>query len=445
MAMHGLTGGNATSVDSEHHAGGKPGAQIPPWKRQPSTISGESATLDLQRQPRVLNMASSMEMSDLEPSTTPWRMTEAVLETGSLVLAWNDGHRSEFAVEWLRDNCACSACRHPRAFERLYMFIDHPVPEIHSAVIGTDGSLQVEFADGEMRHSSRYSAGWLRRHGGAPDFLAEPFIQPRLWGADLNGHVRRFHHDAFMTSDEILQQWIDTLRTDGIALLHDTPCIPGQLLQVARRIGPVRGTNFGDHYDVVSMPNPNAVAYTPLGLELHTDLANWRLPPDFQLLACLKSSVSGGDSVFADGFKVVEDLRREQPAAFHLLTEQPVEFRFHDDSCDIRTAVAPITLNPDGTVRQIRFNNWLRAANPLPPARSRQLLSALGEWWRLLRLPANQLHLRLEPGDLIVYHNHRVLHGRTPFDASTGERHLQGCYVELEDMQSTWRRLARSV
>jgi gamma-butyrobetaine dioxygenase len=209
-------------------------------------------------------------------------------------------------------------------------------------------------------------------------------------------------------------------------------------------LGPVRSTNFGEHYDVVSMPNPNAVAYTPLGLELHTDLANWRLPPDFQTLACLKSSVHGGESLLADGFKVAEDLRREHPEAFRLLTEQPVEFRFHDDSCDIRTAVPPITLAPDGRIIQIRFNNWLRAYNPLPPKRARELHAALAAWWRLLRLPQNHLNLRLEPGDLIVYHNHRVLHGRAPFDAASGERHLQGCYVELEDVQSTWRRLVRS-
>lgn len=388
-------------------------------------------------------MSSLVEMSDLEPSRTAKHLTGVAVEAGNVALAWSDGHVSEFAVEWLRDNCACTACRHPRAFERLFMFIDHAPPRVHSATVAIDGALEVVFAEDDHRHTSRYCAGWLRRYSAAPEFATAPFIQPRLWGSDMNGRVRRFAHDAFMNTDETLREWINTLRTDGIAVLHGVPCVPGQLLQVARRIGPVRGTNFGDHYDVVSMPNPNAVAYTPLGLELHTDLANWRLPPDFQLLACLKSSVVGGDSIFADGFKVVEDLRREHPAAFKLLTEQPVEFRFHDDSCDIRNAVPPITLDANGAVTQIRFNNWLRAANPLPPARARQLMAALGEWWRLLRLPANQLHLRLEPGDLIVYHNHRVLHGRTPFDASTGERHLQGCYLELEDMQSTWRRLQR--
>jgi gamma-butyrobetaine dioxygenase len=38
---------------------------------------------------------------------------------------------------------------------------------------------------------------------------------------------------------------------------------------------------------VISKPNPNASADTPMGLELHHDLPNWRYPPDIQLLFCV--------------------------------------------------------------------------------------------------------------------------------------------------------------
>jgi gamma-butyrobetaine dioxygenase len=62
----------------------------------------------------------------------------------------------------------------------------------------------------------------------------------------------------------------------------------------------------------------------------------------------------------------------------------------------------------------------------------------------LLRDPQYRLELRLEPGHLITYDNNRVLHGRAPFDPSTGERHLQGCYLNLEDVDSTLRLLDRT-
>jgi gamma-butyrobetaine dioxygenase len=37
-----------------------------------------------------------------------------------------------------------------------------------------------------------------------------------------------------------------------------------------------------------------------------------------------------------------------------------------------------------------------------------------------------------------------VLHGRASFDPTTGERHLQGCYLNLEDLQSRLRMLDRA-
>ena len=35
--------------------------------------------------------------------------------------------------------------------------------------------------------------------------------------------------------------------------------------------GPVRTTNFGKHFDVVSKPKANDLAYTSLGIKAHTD------------------------------------------------------------------------------------------------------------------------------------------------------------------------------
>ncbi|MBV9542797.1 MAG: TauD/TfdA family dioxygenase [Chloroflexi bacterium] len=63
--------------------------------------------------------------------------------------------------------------------------------------------------------------------------------------------------------------------------------------------------------------------------------------------------------------------------------------------------------------------------------------------WQLLREPKYRLNMRLAAGELIAYDNNRVLHGRSAFDASSGERHLQGCYLNQEDLDSTLRLLDR--
>jgi gamma-butyrobetaine dioxygenase len=51
--------------------------------------------------------------------------------------------------------------------------------------------------------------------------------------------------------------------------------------------------------------------------------------------------------------------------------------------------------------------------------------------------------MKLQPGELIAYDNNRVLHGRKSFDPSSGERHLQGCYMNMEDLDSALRLLER--
>ncbi|KCV69103.1 hypothetical protein H696_04519 [Fonticula alba] len=42
-------------------------------------------------------------------------------------------------------------------------------------------------------------------------------------------------------------------------------------------------------------------------------------------------------------------------------------------------------------------------------------------------------------GDLIVFDNRRVLHARTAFESATGERHLRGSYLRLDDWRAAWR------
>jgi gamma-butyrobetaine dioxygenase len=153
--------------------------------------------------------------------------------------------------------------------------------------------------------------------------------------------------------------------------------------------------------------------------------------------------VTGGESVFVDGFRVAEDLRIEHGQAFKLLSTHAIEYRFHDDTCDIRTTAPIIEVDREGRLTRIRFNNWLRAAMIVPDALIESMYEALETFWRKLRTPKYRLNLRLEPGDLIAYNNNRVLHGRAPFDATSGERHLQGCYLNQEDLDSRLRLLDR--
>jgi len=382
-------------------------------------------------------------MADL----STYESQETIVSTGhdrkGVTLNWSDGHVSRFHVIWLRDNCACPECRHPQALERTYVFIDHDEPVVTGARLDSHGHLEIRFQQGDDVHVSRFQYGWLRAHDSSAAASRNRQSPPQPWNEQIADRLQRIDYEQYMHDPGAVRAWISALNADGIVLLERVPQNSGHLLEVANRIGPVRSSNFGDYYDVVSMPNPNASAYTPMGLELHTDLANWRHPPDIQLLCCLKSTVTGGESIFGDGLRAAEELRRSAPTAFELLSSQPIEFRFHDTTCDIRARSPMIEVDRHGNLLRVRFNNWLRGATALPSDLVEPMYAAIGRFWRILRDPEYQLHLRLRAGDLIAYDNSRVLHGRAPFDASSGERHLQGCYINREDVDSMLRMIDR--
>jgi gamma-butyrobetaine dioxygenase len=47
-------------------------------------------------------------------------MTDAAIGERTVTLTWPDDISSELHYIWLRDNCACTECKHPDAWERLF-------------------------------------------------------------------------------------------------------------------------------------------------------------------------------------------------------------------------------------------------------------------------------------------------------------------------------------
>jgi gamma-butyrobetaine dioxygenase len=86
----------------------------------------------------------------------------------------------------------------------------------------------------------------------------------------------------------------------------------------------------------------------------------------------------------------------------------------------------------------IRFNNWIRDVDPFA---DEEFYDAYVTLWHMLRDPSHVLTLRLEAGDTVCFDNRRILHGRGEFDPQSGRRHLQGCYVDRDMVESRLRRL----
>ena len=90
----------------------------------------------------------------------------------------------------------------------------------------------------------------------------------------------------------------------GYVIIKNTKAEENEVINFAEKLGPVRATNFGKLFNVVSKPNPNDLAYTALELTAHSDNPYRKPVPGIQLLHCIANESTGGDSSLVDGFSV---------------------------------------------------------------------------------------------------------------------------------------------
>ena len=246
-----------------------------------------------------------------------------------------------------------------------------------------------------------------------------------------------------MESDDSLLDWMTQTRKFGLVIVQGIPDSTEAGVKVAERIGFLRRTNFGTVFEVESKPDPNNLAYTSIALPLHTDLPNQEIAPGFQFLHCLANEAEGGGSMFCDGFAIAEDLREAAPEAFDLLASTSVPFRFHDDEYDIRTRKRVIETDENGFIFEVCFNAHIADVLDIEPDKMEAYYRAYRTFMQMSRDAAYEVTLKLQAGEMVVFDNRRVLHGRQAFDPSTGYRHLHGCYVDRGEFDSRLRILAR--
>jgi gamma-butyrobetaine dioxygenase len=220
------------------------------------------------------------------------------------------------------------------------------------------------------------------------------------------------------------------------------PARAGAVLDVAGEFGFVRETNYGKLFDVRITDAATNLAFTGLPITPHTDNPYRDPVPTVQLLHCLVNQADGGDSGLVDGFGAASFLRDTEPEAFAILARTPVTFRYQDSSVDLSASTSLIVLDPRGRIRAVRYNNRCMQPLPLRSAEAVAFYAAYRLFSRALLRPTAQLNLRLSAGDCLVFDNTRVLHARTGFTAAGG-RHLQGCYADIDAVESQLRVLRR--
>lgn len=367
-------------------------------------------------------------------STAMKSIAEASLGARGVALRWADGSTQVWPSLWLRDNCRCASCRHPGNGQKLYEITDF-APDLQAAFADLDaaGDLRVEWPDG---HRSSYTKSWLTAHRLDPASHAARRQQPERWDAGIAADLPRAAWPALLADPGIELAWLERYCALGFGLLHDLPCQSGMVASVGDRLGHVRVTNYGRLFDVKSVPHPNNLADTALGLGAHSDNPYRDPSPGIQLLHCLECEAPGGDTFLVDGFKAADLLRQEDPAGFDLLCSVPMNFRYASADAELCARQTLISLDADGEVCAVHFNNrsadWLDAPFEIAEPWYRAYLA----FAHIIKKPQLEVRFRLDPGDCVVMRNDRTLHGRTAFDPNLGRRHLQGCYIDRDGVES---------
>ena len=355
--------------------------------------------------------------------------------TSYLEVEWNDGQKSKFNYLWLRDNCPSAHDKNTRhrMFNILKVSTDINAKKYN---INEQGKLEIEWSEGE--HISYYDLKWLRENCYTIKNKKRYSSPYKLWDSSLqiNLDLIQIDHDEILNSENGLIKWLELLHHQGIAIVKNAPSADKSALPLLNRISHTRETFFKTPFEVINVPKPNNSAYTAHALRNHMDLPWFENPPGYQFLHCLINEAEGGNSSAVDAFAVADYLRNNEKEIFEILVNTPLRFRDKDyTQVAHRSFYAPaITLTKDGDYNDIRFSVATMDALDCHPDIMEKVYKAHHRFGNLLHDDKFQIKFKLEKGDIFSFNNRRLLHGRTAYNPNSGHRHLQGYYMDRDEI-----------
>lgn len=341
------------------------------------------------------------------------------------VLLTAENKAIELPALWLREQSP-----DPEAVDSLTrqrLFDSHLLDEnlaLVSIIQLPDAKAELVFSDG---HRAVYEAA---------DILAETRSdaqgpKPQQWESSLS--LAEVTHDwPEMDNDECFAAALESYLRYGFIVLRGVPGNKEQVLRVGSKFGYVKETNFGKYFEVYTKPLSNDLAYRSVRLGPHTDNPYRDPVPGIQLLHCLVNETSGGLSTLVDSVSVVEALKQEDLEGYELLRDVPVRFRFVDMGVELTASCPMIDVNGKGRTVGVHYSPRLDQLPLLPREQIQAFHRARKRLAELFNSERYELKFRLQPGELMLFDNSRVLHGRTSYNPNEGLRHLQGCYIDRD-------------
>ena len=357
-----------------------------------------------------------------------------VLGDQGLSLTINGGSTAQFDYFWLRDNARDPQSYDARSCQReLFTAAVDPSIRPRSARLNDAAdALVLNWPDLDIE--AEYQASFLADFASATDPMILP--APAPWNAaSLDPEAVRMPFSD-LVGDAGVTPLLQRLLAHGFAVLTDTPRTLDSVQTVADSIGYVRQTIFGGLFEFEANENMADSAYTPKELRPHTDGTYSHDAPGVQLLLCISYDAEGGESIMVDGTRIAADLKTQQPQIYADLTRIGVTGLYKGDGVELRARRPILRLDQDGDLAQVSFNNYDRDTVRLKDEDMRALYAGIRSFDGMANDPAYQWRYTLKPGDMLVFDNWRVLHGRGAF---RGKRKMAGAYVNREDFESRVR------
>ena len=115
-------------------------------------------------------------------------------------------------------------------------------------------------------------------------------------------------------------------------------------------------------------------------------------------------------------------MRQEHPDLFDVLAKTELTWEFIKSTPPYmfhRYTGTTFRLDMSDKITQIRYNNYQRATlTGITMERMERFYTAYRLFTEMLNDPANQLWMKLQPGNILFFDNWRLLHGRSSFKGS---------------------------
>ncbi len=367
--------------------------------------------------------------------------SEVVDSRDRVVVRWSDGVSLDAYGLWLFENQMGNVTVEERTRESMIDPADFPDPILIASVsLAANGDVVVVFDNGRI---SAYHSGWLRHV--AEGQHRPPALLPELevWTADRFREPQTHHGPEVLADDDAMLAFLSDVTRFGLARLEGLATTKELLADLGGRIGALRDTNFGVTWPVSVDLKPTSTANTSLPLPPHSDLPTRETPPGFQLLHCLVNTCGGGLSTMADGYAVVQYLQDHEPEHYEALTTLNWVFFNRSPQHDHRWSGPIIDATTPGAPLTLRAFHPVRGFPDMPIADQPRAYAALRAFSQLGGSDAFQIRYPFRPGDLVMFDNRRILHGRTAIDANGGRRELHGTYIDHDEVYSRLRVLTR--